>query len=126
MFEHLPLGALLSVLTVALVTTFFVTSADSATFVLGMLTSNGSLNPPNKVKMTWAVILVASTSVLLYSGGLAGLQTAIIVSALPLTIIVLIMCYGIVKALQKDMKESVKTEVKSKNTISTKKESKTA
>lgn len=125
-FEHLPLGALLSVLTVALVTTFFVTSADSATFVLGMLTSNGSLNPSNKVKMTWAVILVASTSVLLYSGGLAGLQTAIIVSALPLTIIVLIMCYGIVKALQKDMKESVKTEVKSKNTISTKKESKTA
>lgn len=39
------------------------------------------------------------------SGGLAGLQTAIIVSALPLTIIVLVMCYGLVKVLNKDFKE---------------------
>ncbi|WP_082380767.1 glycine betaine uptake BCCT transporter [Bacillus sp. CHD6a] len=103
-FEQLPFGALLSVLTVALITTFFVTSADSATFVLGMQTTGGKLNPPNKIKVVWGIILVASTLVLMASGGLAGLQTAIIVSALPLTFIVLVMCYGLFKELNKEWK----------------------
>ncbi len=103
-YEQLPFGALLSVLTVALITTFFVTSADSATFVLGMQTTGGKLNPPNNVKIIWGIILVASTLVLMASGGLAGLQTAIIVSALPLTFIVLVMCYGLIKELNKELK----------------------
>ncbi|MGD6776914.1 glycine betaine uptake BCCT transporter [Sutcliffiella horikoshii] len=103
-YEQLPFGALLSVLTVALITTFFVTSADSATFVLGMQTTGGKLNPPNNVKIVWGIILVASTLVLMASGGLAGLQTAIIVSALPLTFIVLVMCYGLLKELNKELK----------------------
>ncbi|WP_223703606.1 glycine betaine uptake BCCT transporter [Sutcliffiella deserti] len=103
-YQQLPFGALLSVLTVALITTFFVTSADSATFVLGMLTTGGELNPPNKVKVVWGIILVAATLVLMASGGLSGLQTAIIVSALPLTLIVLVMCYGLLKELDKEWK----------------------
>lgn len=103
-YEQLPFGALLSVLTVALITTFFVTSADSATFVLGMQTTGGKLNPPNNVKIVWGIILVAATLVLMASGGLAGLQTAIIVSALPLTFIVLVMCYGLLKELNKEWK----------------------
>ncbi|OIJ13943.1 glycine/betaine ABC transporter permease [Anaerobacillus alkalilacustris] len=109
-YQHLPFGIVLSILTVALITTFFVTSADSATFVLGMLTTGGKLNPNNRVKVTWGIILVASTLVLMASGGLAGLQTAIIVSALPLTFIVLIMCYGLVKGLNKDLKEQNKAK----------------
>ncbi|MDQ0257217.1 glycine betaine transporter [Evansella vedderi] len=104
-FQQLPFGVILSILTVALITTFFVTSADSATFVLGMMTTGGKLNPPNRVKITWGVILVACTAVLMASGGLSALQTAIIVSALPLTFIVLVMCYGLVKALNKEIKE---------------------
>lgn len=103
-YEQLPLGAFLSVLTVALITTFFVTSADSATFVLGMQTTGGKLNPPNNVKIVWGIILVAATLVLMASGGLAGLQTAIIVSALPLTFIILVMCYGLLKELDKEWK----------------------
>ncbi len=103
-YQQLPFGALLSVLTVGLITTFFVTSADSATFVLGMQTTGGKLNPPNKIKIVWGIILVAATLVLMVSGGLAGLQTAIIVSALPLTFIVLVMCYGLVKELDKEWK----------------------
>ncbi|MGP4079860.1 glycine betaine uptake BCCT transporter [Pseudalkalibacillus sp. R45] len=109
-YQHLPFGALLSVLTLALVTTFFVTSADSATFVLGMMTTGGKLNPANKVKVTWGIILVASTSVLMLSGGLSGLQTAIIVSALPLTFIVLVMTYGLVKVLNQDLRDQARSK----------------
>ncbi|MFC0469245.1 BCCT family transporter [Halalkalibacter kiskunsagensis] len=104
-YQQLPFGIILSILTVALITTFFVTSADSATFVLGMQTTGGKLNPSNRVKVTWGLILVASTAVLMASGGLSGLQTAIIVSALPLSFIVLAMCYGLVKELNQDLKD---------------------
>ncbi|WP_247747391.1 BCCT family transporter [Alkalihalobacillus sp. BA299] len=123
-YQQLPFGILLSILTIALITTFFVTSADSATFVLGMLTTGGKLNPSNRVKVTWGVILVASTLVLMASGGLAGLQTAIIVSALPLTFIVLVMSYGLIKALNqelntdKSIKQTKKEKLLSKKTAS--------
>src|SRR5690606_32780158 len=50
-FNELPWGILLSVVAVMLIITFFITSADSATFVLGMQSTNGSLNPANSVKL---------------------------------------------------------------------------
>ncbi|TDL31090.1 BCCT family transporter [Jeotgalibacillus sp. S-D1] len=103
-YDQLPFGAILSALSVLLITTFFITSADSATFVLGMQTTGGMLNPPNRVKITWGLILSASTLVLLGSGGLSALQTAIIVSALPLTFILLVMSYSLVKSFNQDIK----------------------
>ncbi|KIL52046.1 glycine betaine uptake BCCT transporter [Jeotgalibacillus soli] len=105
-FEQLPFGGILSVLAVLLISTFFITSADSATFVLGMQTTGGMLNPPNRVKITWGLILAASTLVLLGSGGLSALQTAIIVSALPLTFILLVMSWALIKAFNQDLRVS--------------------
>ncbi|GAE33762.1 glycine betaine uptake BCCT transporter [Halalkalibacter akibai] len=102
-YDHLPLGGLLSVITVLLISTFFITSADSATFVLGMQTTNGDINPSNFIKITWGLILSASAIVLMASGGLHALQTAIIVSAFPLTIILIIMSIGLVKIFSKDI-----------------------
>lgn len=83
MFEQLPGGRFLSLLAMTLVIIFFVTSADSATFVLGMFTSGGSLNPSHRVKLIWGVLLAAIALVLLQSGGLKALQAVLIVSALP-------------------------------------------
>ncbi len=103
-FNHLPLGGLLSVVTVFLITTFFITSADSATFVLGMQTTEGDMDPSNFIKITWGLILSASAIVLMASGGLNALQTAIIVSAFPLTIILLVMSVGIVKVFKTEVK----------------------
>ncbi|NAP01390.1 BCCT family transporter, partial [Halomonas sp. MG34] len=48
-----PLGTLMSIITLFVVAIFFITSADSATFVLGMLSTNGLLNPANSVKIMW-------------------------------------------------------------------------
>lgn len=102
-FEQLPLTAILTVVTLLLVSTFFITSADSATFVLGMQTTNGSLNPPIIVRLTWGVILALSAIVLMASGGLEAMQTAIIVSAFPLTFVLILIAFSMVKAFRKEM-----------------------
>ena len=54
-FNHLPLGMILSLVALILIGSFFITSADSATFVLGMQTTYGSLEPSNVVKVTWGI-----------------------------------------------------------------------
>ena len=73
--RHLPLGLLMAIVATILIITFFVTSADSATFVLGMMSSNGDLNPTNKVKNLWGVLQSVIAVILLLTGGLKGLQT---------------------------------------------------
>lgn len=100
--EQLPMGYILAVVAILLIITFFITSADSAIFVLGMLSSDGNLDPSNRVKITWGVLQSAIAIVLLLSGGLEGLQTASIVAALPFTVIMLLMCFSLVIALQEE------------------------
>ncbi|MCL6617054.1 MAG: BCCT family transporter, partial [Anoxybacillus ayderensis] len=83
--------------------TFFVTSADSATFVLGMQTTNGSLNPSNSVKFTWGIIQAATAAILLWTGGLQALQTASIIAAFPFTIIMIFMVISLLHSFKKEM-----------------------
>ena len=80
-----------------------ITSADSATFVLGMLSSKGDLNPKNSVKIIWGVLQSSIAIILLMSGGLEGLQTMAIITALPFTIILAVMCFSLIKALNKEV-----------------------
>ena len=108
--EGLPFGMILSVIATLLIITFFITSADSATFVLGMLSSKGDLNPSNKIKLSWGILQSSIAIVLLLSGGLNGLQTASIITALPFGIIMAFMCLSIYKALQQEVKQERKEE----------------
>jgi glycine betaine transporter len=117
-YEQMPFGGFLSVISLILILTFFVTSADSATFVLGMQTTNGSLNPPFFVTLIWGIILAAVSAILLGTGGLAGMQAAIIVSALPLGVILLFMSYGLVKSFRQEI-YTVKERQTYTNTIAT-------
>ncbi|MCK0472922.1 BCCT family transporter [Halalkalibacter sp. APA_J-10(15)] len=113
-YEQLPGGGLLSIVTVLLITTFFITSADSATFVLGMQTTDGQIEPPTFIKISWGIILAASAVVLMATGGLNALQTAIMVSAFPLTIILLIMSIGILRAFKSEV-EPKRKKIKHKH-----------
>lgn len=61
-----PLGTLMSIITICVVAIFFITSADSATFVLGMLTTNGMLNPRNSVKIIWGITQAAVAAIIVY------------------------------------------------------------
>ncbi|UPK41298.1 glycine betaine uptake BCCT transporter [Paenibacillus pabuli] len=105
MLEQLPLGTIVAFIATLLIMIFFITSADSATFVLGMLTSDGKLDPSTRVKLTWGILQSAIAVVLLISGGLNGLQTASIVAALPFAVVLIGMCVSLLKALQSEDRE---------------------
>jgi glycine betaine transporter len=100
--SNYPIAIITSIVAIILVIGFFVTSADAGTFVLGMLTSNGSMEPSGKVKGVWGVTIASVAAILLITGGLTALQTAAIVAAFPFMFIILAMCYSLLKALKED------------------------
>lgn len=106
-FNGMPMGIALSILALALVCIFFVTSADSATFVLGMQTTHGSLNPSGMVKVIWGIAQSLIAFVLLLSGGDTGLnalQSAAIISAFPFSFIIILMIIAFYKDANQERK----------------------
>ncbi|MBL5767844.1 BCCT family transporter [Heyndrickxia sporothermodurans] len=101
---HFPLSTITSILAILLISIFFITSADSATFVLGMQTTNGSLNPPNLTKIIWGILVSATALVLLWSGGLTALQTASIIAAFPFAFILIFMMFSLIKSFKNEVK----------------------
>lgn len=106
-FNELPMGAILSIIALALICTFFITSADSATFVLGMQTTYGLLEPSGRVKIVWGVAQSLIAFVLLLSGGDTGLnalQSAAIISAFPFSFIIIMMIVAFYKDANQERK----------------------
>lgn len=101
-FDVLPLSTVMSVAAILLIFTFLVTSADSATYILASMTSFGSLNPPTVFKIIWGLLMSAIAAVLLYSGGLEALQTASLISALPFTVLLLLMVWAFIKIIRNE------------------------
>ena len=99
MLDHLPGGYYAAIVAVLLVSMFVVTSADSATFVLGMFTSKGVLNPTRFVRILWGVLQLSMASVLLLSGGLLGLRTVSILAAFPFMLLMILMAYSLYRDL---------------------------
>jgi glycine betaine transporter len=100
----LPLGKIISFVATVLIITFFVTSADSATFVIGMFSRNGDLNPDTKIKIIWGTVLSLMAIVLLFSGGLVAMRNTSIIMALPFLLIIILMCVAIFKGFRKEKK----------------------
>ncbi|WP_121605035.1 BCCT family transporter [Virgibacillus sp. Bac332] len=103
--EQFPIGIVISIIAILLICTFFITSADSATFVLGMQTTGGSLDPANSVKFIWGIIQSSAAAVLLWQGGLNALQTASIIAAFPFAMIMLLVVISLVKSFRQEAKE---------------------
>ncbi|MGM8366660.1 BCCT family transporter [Virgibacillus sp. W0181] len=102
MYEHYPLGMIMSFVTVIVIAIFFVTSADSATFVLGMFSTGGELNPVNTVKIIWGLTLSAMAAIVMYFGGIGGFQNMLIIAALPFSIIVVLMAISFYKSVKEN------------------------
>ncbi|EDZ46420.1 BCCT family transporter [Leisingera daeponensis] len=105
-------GSLLSgvtIMCVVLIMTFLVTSADSGILVMNTIMSGGDQNIGNKHKIVWGLILTAVIGTLLFAGKTNGgadpmeaLKSAMIIGALPFTMVMGLMCISLAKALFRD------------------------
>ena len=107
MLKEYPLGVIISAVMFVLICTFFITSANSATYVLGMYSEKGTLDPSNRTKIVWGVLMAAlAAAMMLGTGnGLSMLQTLSIVAAFPFAFIMVISMAALVKALKKEKEE---------------------
>ncbi|GEK79623.1 BCCT family transporter [Agrococcus baldri] len=102
---NLPLGVITSVLALISITIFFVTSADSASIVMGSMSQRGKPEPSMWVTITWGVLLGATAATLLVAGGetaLGGLQSLMVVTALPFAFVVIGIMFAWAKELRTD------------------------
>ena len=105
LFETLrefPLAAITVALAVMLIAIFFVTGADAASIVMGMLSQRGTEEPMRMLVVFWGVATGAVAAVLLWAGGLGALQTLVILVAAPFMLILIGMCASLWKELRKE------------------------
>jgi choline/glycine/proline betaine transport protein len=109
LLQQLPLYGITSILAIFLILICFVGAANSATYVLAMLTSGGDMDPDKKLRGGWGIAQGLITIMLILVGGtsaLKALQTASIVAAFPYMLIMIVMCFSILKALKADYAET--------------------
>ncbi|MGH3146987.1 MAG: BCCT family transporter [Rubrobacter sp.] len=101
-----PLAPVMSTIAIVLVALFFVSGADAASVVMGMLSSRGSLHPRASVVVIWGVLMGAAAAICLAAGAvsggdpLSGLQQASIIAGGPFVLIMIGLCWSILKALR--------------------------
>ena len=103
MFDALPFGTLLSIIAVILVLVFFITSSDSGSLVIDSITAGGKVDTPVPQRVFWAFLEGAIAVALLWVGGteaVQALQAAAISTALPFTIILLLMCVSLLMGMR--------------------------
>ena len=105
LFDQLPLTAVTSVLAMVVIGIFFVTSADSASVVMGTMTQRGRPDPSKWIVIFWGACLAGIAIVMLLVAGndaLAGMQRLVIVSALPFAVVVAMMMVALYRDLRND------------------------
>ncbi len=100
---YLPWDQITAALSTLVIVTFFVTSSDSGSLVIDILTAGGDQDPPKNQRVFWAVTEGVIASVLVIAGGLQALQTAAIASGLPFALIMIGMCFALLKELKKEL-----------------------
>ncbi|TDT77994.1 BCCT family betaine/carnitine transporter [Litoreibacter halocynthiae] len=101
MLDELPLTQITSLIGIILVIVFFVTSSDSGSLVIDTITAGGKIDAPVPQRVFWCIFEGAVAIVLLLSvGGLQSLQSMVISTGLPFTVVLLMMCWAIFKGLQ--------------------------
>ena len=92
----------MAALATLLLATWFITSSDSCTLVVATMLSLGNDNPPQRIRIVWGVAEGTVAAVLLLAGGLEALQAASIAAALPVSVVLLAMTFGVIKSLAED------------------------
>ncbi|PJE29328.1 Glycine betaine transporter OpuD [Pseudooceanicola marinus] len=106
MLDALPLAGITSLIGIVLVIVFFVTSSDSGSLVIDTITAGGKVDAPVPQRVFWCLFEGAVAIVLLLSaGGLKSLQSMVISTGLPFTIVLLLMCWTIWRGLLAERRE---------------------
>jgi len=103
MFDVLPMGTVLSFIAVILVLVFFITSSDSGSLVIDSITAGGKVDAPVLQRIFWALMEGAIAIALLWIGGteaIQALQAGAISTALPFTIVLLLMCVSLIMGMR--------------------------
>jgi len=106
LLSELPLGSITTVFATLVIIIFFVTSSDSGSLVDDMVTSGGHPHPPVSQRLFWAISEGAVAATLLIVGGLAAIQQAAISMALPMTLLLIAACFGMIQAFSTDIRNS--------------------
>ncbi|MFC6671059.1 BCCT family transporter [Marinobacterium aestuariivivens] len=93
------LGRLAAIASVILIVTYLVTSADSGVLVLNTIMAGGNADPATRHRVIWGLALTFVTGSLMLAGGLTAIQKAMIIGALPFSLVMLLMCLSMLKAL---------------------------
>ncbi|MBB1273232.1 MULTISPECIES: BCCT family transporter [Psychromonas] len=104
-YDSLPFGDAISVLSIVLILIFFVTSSDSGSLVIDSITAGGKIDAPVPQRIFWATTEGAIAAVMLWIGGkeaLQALQSGVVATALPFTFVLLIMCVSLIKGLNSE------------------------
>ena len=99
MLKELPLTGITSFVGIILVVVFFVTSSDSGSLVIDTITAGGKVDAPVPQRVFWAIFEGAVAIALLLGGGLSSLQAMVISTGLPFTLVLLLMCWSILRGL---------------------------
>ncbi|MFO8046144.1 MAG: BCCT family transporter [Halomonas sp.] len=95
-------GQILSLALLVLIATYLITSANAGTLVINTILSGGDPEPPTFHRILWGAVLGLLTAVLLMAGGLETLQAAVIMAALPFSVVIMLMIAGLLKALHRE------------------------
>ncbi|RCV89349.1 BCCT family transporter [Billgrantia montanilacus] len=96
------LGQGVSAVLVLLIATYLITSANAGTLVINTILAGGDPEPPTAHRLLWGGLLGLLTAVLLMAGGLETLQAAVIMAALPFSVVIMLMVAGLLKALHRE------------------------
>jgi BCCT family betaine/carnitine transporter len=102
MLDSLPLAAITSTIGIVLVIVFFVTSSDSGSLVIDTITAGGKVDAPVPQRVFWCTFEGLVAIALLVGGGLGALQAMVISTGLPFTIVLLLICYAIIRGLMSE------------------------
>lgn len=103
--DYLPLSGVTGLVSLVVISLFFITSADSGIYVLNNIASRDkSLVAPRWQAMMWGILMSVVAIVLMQAGGLANLQTMTLLVALPFAMLMLLMCFSLWKGLNADKK----------------------
>jgi BCCT family betaine/carnitine transporter len=104
-YDQLPFGRAISIISIALILVFFVTSSDSGSLVIDSITAGGKVDAPIPQRIFWASLEGAIAAAMLWIGGqdaLQALQSGVVATALPFNFILLLMCFSLFLGLRSE------------------------